>query len=309
MGLARTAIFDGPGSLLLGTQALYAKDNIVSTPNVAPWRPMISTHGQGKPRRADGLASTVFTPGGIIDAGTIAALFPAWCLTVAPNTSIFGAADVACKIHGLDGNWVQFTSSAIEQPPELILDPRETAFGQCTIGHVIGSGLDRADAGSLFTTGTTTYDGAVDDADIIAVPYVALLDDVPLYTDGAWRITCEVDLSPRYINSIGTVDKKVGGVIWRARATLANLDYADLLGYVGIEEHALGSVCEAGEDFDLTITGAAGGIAVTLYGVSIVEGPAQWGATELRSGEVGFESHGMGTIAAIAIATEPEPEA
>lgn len=303
MGLARNAIFDGPGSLVLGTQKLFAKESITSTPEVDPWRPKIITHGEGKPRRADGIAKTVFTPSGRLDANILTALFPTWCRVVTLNTSIYGAADTLCKIHGTDGKYVQFTSSAIEQPPELILDPRETALGQCTIGHVIGTGLDRLTAGSLYTTGTDAYAETFDDDDIIAVPYGAVLTDgvtpVTLYTDGAWRLSCEVDLTPRYISGIGTADRKVAGVKWKARASIANLDYDDILGYMQPEQAALGSVVNAGHT--LTLTGASGGITAALSEVSMVEGPCQWGATELRSGEIGFETNGMGTIAALSI--------
>jgi hypothetical protein len=306
MGIARNAIFDGPGSLVLGTLKLFAKENIVSTPDLAPWRPMVSTHGEGKPRRADGKAQTTFTPAGRITADIIAALFPAWCRTVAVNTSVFGATDTICKIHGTDGNWVQFTSSAVEQPPELILDPRETAFGQCTIGHLIGSGLERATAASLYTTGTTAYSETFSDADIIAVPYTAVLSGgaspVTLFTDGAWKVSIEPQLEERYINSIGTVDKKVKGVTWKAKASIANLDYDDILGYMKPSGAALGSQIDGGTAYTLTITGAVGGLIVVLNGISVVEGPCQWGSTSLRSGEIGFESTGMGAVGTLAIA-------
>ena len=307
MGLARNAIFDGPGSLQLGALKLFAKENIQSTPDLAPWRPNISTHGQGKPRRADGKAQTTFTPAGRITADILTALYPAWCRTVAVNTSVYGATDTLCKIHGTDGKWVQFTSSAVIQPPELKLDPRETAFGEVTLGHVIGSGLDRASAASLYTTGTTAYSEAFADADIISVPYTAVLTDgttpVTLYTDGAWTITVEPELVERYINSIGTTDAKVAGVVWKAKASIANLDYNDILGYMKPSGLALGSQIDGGTNHTLTITGATGGIVATLNGVSIVEGPCKWGATELRTGEIGFETTGMGAVAALAIAS------
>ena len=305
MGIARNAIFDGPGSLVLGTLKLFAKENIQSTPELGPWRPQISTHGAGKPRRSDGMAKTVFTPAGRITADILTALFPAWCRTVAVNTSVYGAADTVCKIHGTDGKWVQFTSSAIEQPPEIIMDPRETAFGQVTIGHLIGSGLERATAASLYTIGTTAYSEAFDDDDIIAVPYTAVLSGgaspVTLYSDGAWKVNIEASLTPRYINSIGTVDMKVAGVQWKAKASIANLDYNDVLGYMKPSGAALGSQIDGGTNYTLTITGAAGGLVVVLNGVSVVEGPCQWGGTDLRTGEIGFETTGIGAVGTIGI--------
>jgi hypothetical protein len=306
MTLARNAIFDGPGHIELGGVKLFAKENITSTPDLAPWRPNVSTHGQGKPRRADGKAATSFTPSGRITANILAALYPAWCRTVAINTSVYGATDTACKIHGTDGKWVQFTSSAVIQPPELSLDPRETAFGDCTIGHVIGSGLARATEASLFTKGTTAWTEAFVDADIISVPYAVVLSGgtapVTLYTDGAWKVSVEPELVERYINSIGTTDAKVAGVVWKAKASIANLDYDHILGYMKPSGAALGSQIDGGTNYTLTLTGAAGGLIVTLNGVSVVEGPCKWGATELRTGEIGFETTGMGAVATLAIA-------
>jgi len=306
MGLARDAIFDGPGSIVLGTEKIFAQENIISTPTVDPWRPMISTHGQGKPRRADGTAQTVFTPSGRLTAGLLAAMYPAWCRTVAINTGIYGATNLVCKVHGTDGKWVQFASSAVEQPPELKLDPRGTLFGDLTIGHVIGSGLDRTDAGSLYTKGTTAYSEAFDDADIIAVPYSCVLTGgaslVELFTDAAWSLSCEVELEPRYINSIGTVNRKVKGVVWKLKAPIANLDYDDILDYMGPEGQALGSQIDGGTDYTITVTGATGGIVAVLHGISVVEGNGKWGATELRLGDIGFETTGMGAICELSIA-------
>jgi hypothetical protein len=128
-----------------------------------------------------------------------------------------------------------------------------------------------------------------------------MLDAVALYTDGPWRLSCEVSLSPRYISGIGTIDEKVESVIWKARARLANMDYDDILAYMDPEGAALGTVIETGAGHNLTLAGASGGITAVLYGVGIVEGPCQWGATELRSGEIGFETNGMGTIIALSV--------
>jgi hypothetical protein len=88
------------------------------------------------------------------------------------------------------------------------------------------------------------------------------------------------------------------GLIVRASCTPVSLDFEDLLAELRPEGLALGS--SISQSKDLVITGGSGGIALTLFDAVMTAGPAKWGKTELRAGEVGWESRGMGQIFTIA---------
>jgi len=310
MAITRQSIIDGPGSLVYGTTKLFAKETISATIELDMWRPDIQTHGLGAPRLRDATGTVAFTPAGRIDAALAALYWPAALRTPVPGTHLFGSADVALAIHSCAGKKITFTNAAPTALPEIILSPRETAIGEVTYTCLIGNGLARTATGSFYTAADAAWTEAFDDGGIIAVPYTAVWGTggtaVTLFTAEGWRVTFDLQTTPRYIDGIGTIDHVLESLVVRASCRPVNLTASSLVSYLRPEGLALGATMRQSKD--LVITGATGGLVVTLYDAVCVAGPCQWGKSELRAGEVGFEasariaSSTMGAIFAVAIA-------
>jgi hypothetical protein len=310
MGVTRSTIVDGPGSLTYGTQQLFAKDTITAEVQIETWRPEISTHGQGAPRLRDAVGQVSFTPAGRLTTGILAILWPAALRTVVPGTRLFGATDTALQVHSVAGKKITFASAAIIQMPELILSPVETAIGQAQFQCVIKNGGDRATAASFYAAADAAWSGNLLDADIITVPYTGVWNvtgsPLTIHTAEGWRVTFDVQTQPRMVDGIGTIDYLVEAVTVRASCRPVGLTASDIIGHLRPEGLAIGATLRQGRD--LTITGGTGGLVVTLKDAVMVSGPCQWGKTELRAGEVGFEASAdatgatFGAIFSLAIA-------
>ena len=300
MGIQRSAIFDGPGSAIFGTQNLFAKDTITANVNIENWRPDVITHGKGTPRISDATGEIQITPSGRISTELLDIFYPAALRTFVPNTSLFAAgSDTPLKLWGVDGKWVQFTNAAITGLPDLDLSPKGTAFGQATFTALIADGADRTAAGSFYTTGTTPWTGTLADSDIVSVPYTGTWNNLTFWTADGWKVNFELETENRYIDGIGTVKVAASGLIVKATCRPANIDTDTLIGLLRPEGLALGSSMAISED--LVIAGAAGGLTITLKNATLTTGPANWGKTELHAGEIGFESKGMGDIFTIGV--------
>jgi hypothetical protein len=288
MPLARTAVIDGPGSLTFGSLKLHAKDQMSAEVEIDSWRPDISTFGQGAPRLRDARGKITLTPTGNITAAMLTALFPTALRSPTIGASMHGAADVAAALHSVAGTVVTFPNAALAGLPELTLSPQGTALGQVTLNALIANGVERTDTGAFYTTSSAAWTETFLDAEIIAVPYTGVWNSVTFYTEDGWKVSFDLQLTPRYVDGIGTIDYTVGGLTVRASCKPVNLTEANLLAYQRPEGLALGSTMRMSKN--LVITGATGGLIVTLYDAVMLKGPCQWGKTTLRAGEIGFEA-------------------
>ena len=307
MPVTRANIVDGPGSFSLGALALFSAANIVADFVPETFSVPVSTDGEADTRFAGAKCDISFTPSGRLTAGILAALFPAAFRTPVVGTSVFGAADTAGFCHSTAGKKITFTSCAITKPPELILSPAATLFGQIGIEALIKTGGVPTDADAYYVASDAAWSETFDPDEPITVPYTAAWGAITLNTEDGFRVTCEPQLAPRRVTGQGIIDYKLQDVIWRASCRPVDLTAATLLGYMAPAARDIGSSMRAGSN--LVIAGGAGGIDCTLYDASVVKGPCNWGATELRAGEIGFLAHrndtgvDLGAKALLAIAT------
>jgi hypothetical protein len=289
MPLARASVIDGPGSMTFGALKLYAQDQMSADIELDTWRPSLATFGgAGAPRLRDARGKLTISPTGNITAAMIAALWPTALRTPVIGASMHGAADVAAVLHSVAGKTVTFPNVALAGLPDLTLSPQGTAIGQVSLNALIANNVERTATGAFYTTGTTAWNETLTETEIAAVPYVGVWNSVTFYTEAGWKVTFDLQLSPRYVDGVGTIDYQVAGLTVRASCVPVNIAEADLIGYLRPEGLALGASMR--QTKNLVITGASGGLVVTLYDAVLMRGPCRWGKTALRAGEIGFEA-------------------
>lgn len=300
MPIQRQSVIDGPGTVTFGALKLHAEDGIDARVALDSYRPKVATHGETGPRLRDARGEISFKPSGRITQAILDALYPAALRNPTINASMHGTSDTATLIHSTAGKKVTFINTALASMPELTLSPQETALGELTINALIGNGLARTAASSFYTTADDAWSESFPEDEIITVPYSGVWNGTTYYTEGGWKIAFDLQLEPRYVDGQGTIDYKFQGLTVRASCTPVNVTAGDLLDALRPEQLALGASMRQGQN--LVITGASGGLLVTLYDAVMMEGPCQWGATRLRAGEVGFEAsrqNSGGTLGAI----------
>jgi hypothetical protein len=316
--IARGNILTGPGTLLYGTgPTLFSQENIEASCNPETWRPQISTHGQGAPRISDAIAEITFTPAGQISADLLTLLFPAAFRNPSVGSRVFPASDTALLVHGIDGSKLTFPNAALTKMPDLVLSPKATAFGQAAFTALVKDNTARTATGAFFSSTTGAWSETFDEGLVVAVPYAGAWNSIDIPTEDGWRVSFEVQTEPIYVAGIGTVDYRITGVTARASCVPVGISASALLTQLRPEGLALGSTLRQSED--LVITGEVGGLLVTLKDAALLTGGSRWGASVLRSNEIGFEASRefsgespnttLGAVFDIAIATEPEPEA
>jgi hypothetical protein len=288
MAITRQSVIDGPGTVTFGALKLHAEDNIDAVVKLDTWRPSIATHGDAGPRLKDATGEITFKPTGRITQGIIDALYPTALRSPTINTSMHGAADVATIIHSTAGKKVTFTSTALGSLPELTLSPAQTAIGSVKLNAVIGNGLERTAASSLYVAADLAWSEVFPESEIICVPYTGVWNSQTFYTEDGWKVAFDLGLEPRYVDGIGTIDHKFKSLTVRASCKPVNITAGALLGFMRPQGLALGANMRQTQN--LVITGASGGLIVTLYDAVLMQGPCQWGKTRLNVGEIGFEA-------------------
>ncbi len=284
----RTNLVSGPGSLLLGTQKFFAKEGISVKPVVETFQPEISSHGKGAPRIQDAHFETTFTPSGKINADLIAALFPAGLANPVPGTALLGSSDVALKVHGVDGTAVTFPNSVITGLPDLLLSPDKTAIGEVTITSLIKKTTARGTTGSLYSSESEAWSETFDDDDIVCVPYTATYNSADLPTKEGWNCTFELELDAVPCSGVGIVQYLIKGVTAKASCIPLGWSVATLLGAQNLDGLAIGASMRQSKN--LVITGAAGGLSLTLYDAVAEDAPMRWMPLDTRADTVTFTS-------------------
>jgi len=314
MGTSRENIIRGPGAVKLGSVQIYDKDGIDSALVPTGFKVMVSAIGEVDTKLEDAIGETGFTPSGRVTAALLAALYPYGNPTY--GADIFGASDVVCEIHSLLGKKVAWTASALTKMPQLRLSAKQTLFGDCQISHVIGNGMNRRTANSLFEVSDETFAGAYDKADVHCKAVSAAWgSDSPwdaIRTKDGWMIDFEPTFDRVFDDEEGTIGMQITGITARAKCTPQGLNEAQILAALNSQGtgHGIGDSIRTGDD--LVLTGpAGGGVTVTLKDAALVQGPLQWGNDKLRNGELGWEAHrsissGIGG-AIFTVAMTPDP--
>lgn len=290
MGTTRQSIIRGPGTVTYNSVKLFDQGGITAELDSATQDIESSMSGKLDTIKTDQIGKISLTPVGNVSAALLAILYPSWVRTPVIGKSVFGDTDMPLTITSLAGTKVTFAAAALTKCPELQLSPVKTAFGGCEFTAVLPNGKLPTDTTSkLYAVATATYsDGEPPRTGLTGLHYAATLGDlsIPDTKDG-WTVAVELQLNPVTTDSQGTIDYTLGGVNVTAKCTPLGLTEAQILAALPVLKGRGASM--AGSD-DLVIK-AAGGLTATLKCASVVTGPLQWGATELRAGELGFTAH------------------
>jgi len=286
--MKRSDLVSGAGSLLFGTQKLFVKEDIKVTPKVDTFNPQIATHGKGAPRFDDGYFEISGTPTGRITQAIVDLLFPAAFANPVQGMKLFPSADVALKVHGMDGKALTFPNAAVSKPPELLLSPGGTVFGELTLTALVKDDTARDAAGALYVISTEAWSEAFNDDDIICVPYSALYDSVAIPTKDGFKISIDISVDPIKNDEVGTMDFFIDEVTVKASCTPIGWNVDDLLGGLPLDGIKRGASLREGKD--LVITGGAGGLVLSLYDAIVQDAPIQYAPKSTRADTVQFVS-------------------
>lgn len=288
--VSRSSLQRGPGSLMYGASLkLFSQEDINAAVKIETWRPKVSTHGEGAPRISDATGEISFTPTGRITSAIIAALYPAGFRNPVVGARVFPSTDTALLIHGVDQAKLSFPNAALTKMPDLTLSPKGTAFGEAMFTALIKDATARETAGAFYTVPTAAaWAETFTDAEIIAVPYAGVWGSTAIPNEEGWKVSFDIAMEAIKVDGIGTVDYSITGVTAKATCKPSTMSAAALMAALRPEGLMLGSSLRQGSN--LVITGLSGGLVVTLYDAVMTEGPAVWGASASRSGEVTFEA-------------------
>lgn len=289
MSIQRETVIRGPGTVKLGAVQMFDREGIKADIAIETFEVPVSAYGNVDTRRKDVTGVVTFRPSGRLTAAILAALYPHGTPSI--GASLFGATDVACEVHSLAGTKVTFHAAALSKMPSLKLSTTETAFGgDAEITALLKNNTARTADNSFYTVASVAWSGAFDVADIKGGAYVGTWNSVTFKTAEGWDVEFDMETEPQYCDGDGTYDMMLTGVTARAKCKPIGLSESALLGHLKVQgaTAGLGASMRSGQDL---VIAAAGGLTVTLKDVAMVEGPMEWGSTNLRVGEIGFVAH------------------
>lgn len=290
--IQRESVIRGPGTVKLGTVQMFDREQIKADIKIETFDVGASAYGTIDTRRKDVTGAVSFRPCGRINANLLAALFPHGTPSI--GASLFGAADTECIVHSLAGQKVTFHSAALTKMPGLKLSTTETAFsGDAEITALVKNNTPRTTAASFYSVAAEAWAGSFDVTDVKGGSYQGVWGTGPgvtFQTAEGWDIEVDMQTEPQYCDGVGTYDVMLTGVTVRAKCRPIGLSESALLGYLNVQgaNAVMGGSMRSG--LDLVIS-AANALTVTLKEVALMEGPMEWGNTNLRVGEIGFMAH------------------
>lgn len=285
----RSAVIRGPGTVKLGTVQMFDKEGIKADINVRTFDVPVSAYGNVDTRREDIRGVVNFRPCGRLNANILGALFPHGTPSI--GSSLFGATDTEAIVHSLAGTKLTFHSGALTKMPSLRLSTRETAFGgEAEITALRKNNTPSTTDASFYSVASEAWSGAFDTTDIKGGSYQGTWNSITFQTADGWTIDFDMQTEDQYCDGVGTYDIMLKDVIVRAKCRPIGISESTLLTNLKLQgsNAIMGGTMRSG--YDLVIT-AASCITVTLKEAALVEGPMEWGNTQLRVGEIGFVAH------------------
>lgn len=286
MATTRQSIIRGPGTVSFGGSKIHDSSGITADIESSTQDIPSSVAGKLDTIKADQIGRIALTPVGSITQALLDLFFPAWMKSPVFGTSIMGETDKPLVVSSRAGTKVTFACAGLTKCPDLQLSPVKTAFGGVEFTAVVGNGKLPGETGAFYSVAAGEYDsGEPSREGLSGCHYTATFGnlEIPDTQDG-WTVTPELQLDPVTSDSQGTIDYTLAGVTVRASCTPLGLSEADILAALPVGKGRGASLASAS---DLVIA-ATGGLTVTLKNAALVTGPIQWGASQLRAGQIGF---------------------
>lgn len=287
----RTAILRGPGAAKFGSVVLHDADGINASIAVDSNPVTSSIEGEFDTLTTNRYGEVSLRPAGNLSADILSALFPHQ--TPVPGTPLFGAADVPLIVHSKAGQKLTFLSSALVQPPQLRLSATATAFGgpakwRC----LLAAGTAPGDDASFLDITAEAYSAVAYPFSATAKGglYVGTLGETEIRMHSGWTIDVTLQLQPFPTDLEGELALDLVGVTVIAKGTPVATALADLAARLPWNS-VQGSSARSGENLVISAGPGSGVVKATLYDVSVMNAPFQWGPTKLLAGEYAFLAH------------------
>lgn len=293
MPVQRENVIVGPGRVVynygdVAEVVFHSKEGITSALETTTEKPPSDIFGKLGSRLVDQIGKTTFNPVGVLSAEILARLFPAAYTTPAIGASLFGASDVPIGVHSKAGTLVTWVNGAFTNMPAIMLSARKTALGSCEITHLLKNNTARTAANAMHSDpASVAYsDAGFAESDMKMVPYIGTWGAISGFTSiqasEGWTITPTLEIEFKASDDDGTYDAFLKSVEISAKCRPLGLSEANILANLPSGQN-IGSV--PSNAADLTIAGT-GGLTVVLKNATLLEGPLQYGNTELRAGEL-----------------------
>lgn len=286
MATTRQSIIRGPGTVTFGGAKIFDADGINAEIESNSQEIPSSISGTLDTIKTDQIGQISLTPVGNLSTALLNVLYPAYTQTPVIGQSLFGTTDAPLVVASRAGTKVTFNAAALTQCPELRLSPVATAFGQAQFTALLANGKLPTDQASFYAVAAATYaDGEPPRDGLSGFHYQGTYGSlaIPDTLDG-WTVAAEMQTEAVTTDSQGTIDYTLTGMTVRASCTPLGLTESQLLAALPVLKGRGASLASAE---DLVIS-ATGGLTVTLKHAALVTGPIQWGATQLRAGQIGF---------------------
>ena len=312
-----TLLLEGPAHILISKPATKADwkycwcagtvtVNLMHSSKEMP----VSGFGMIDDPRKDEYIEVDFTPAGNMDADQFAFLFSG-VFGLIGGKSIFPSADTPCWIHTLDGQLLGLTRARVYQFPTLRFGAGIARVeGSAKIIGVIGKGLARSAANSLFTPFAAEEFTAVPDPDdwnhLPCHATWAALAGLDIMTDEkGWTLRAASQISPRYNPDVGTFDFRVDEAALEVSCRPININDATLISATLIgADRRIGVRSVNGT---LTLAEDHPGITAVLNGARLTAKPMVYGGKEPRAGELTWRAYPVGgTLGSVGIASGAE---
>jgi len=291
--IQRQSVIRGPGTVKLGTVQMFDREAIKADLKIDTFEVPVSAYGVVDTRRKDITAGVTFRPCGNLTNAILGVLFPHGTPNI--GASLYGVTDVACIVHSLAGQKITFAAAALTKMPSLKLSTNETAFSaDAEITCLVKNNTARTDAASFYAIAAEAWAGTFDVSTIKGGVYIGTWGTggtaVEFVTNDGWTLDFEMQTEAQMADGIGTYDIMLKGVTVRAKCRPLGVSESDLLGYMNLQgaNSIMGGSMLSGKDL---VIACATGLTVTLKEVALVQGPMEWGPTNLRAGEIGFVAH------------------
>ena len=299
MGILRAAILGGPAYAAYGAGPVKFQlrgSSVVTTAMVTEIL-RAGLYGAYDEVYKDLVIRATVTPQFYDATVTAATLFPYISQAAAVvGKSIFGTADVPCKILSVNGDVFEITAAAVGRMPDMTLAVDKPIFGPMEIWGIVGTGKDPQTANSYYTlqsgqsfAAPSIPNTSFDCQQSWVGVWGAVTGFGAIIAQDGWTITHELELDPVIIQG-RTLDIRLGGYRAMARCKPANITAAQIDAALEAQGSLVHGAHLSTNANDLAITGGITASVVTLKAASLKSAGYRFGIHELLQDEIGFVS-------------------
>ncbi len=325
--ISRDTLLEGPAHLIMDKTGLEAAWKYLwcsgaVTVNLVPANKDVPVAGFGNidSIKTDEIIEVDFTPAGEISSDILTFLYNS-VLSAKIGSSLFGASDTPVWVHSLDGKLLALTCAKVTTLPTLLMGvPNQRFEGTAKLSAIIGKGLARSTANSLFTpVSALAFGRQPDPTKWQHLPVKAIWTglqrgapaaDIEIETEAGWKVNIQITMTARKAANVGTFTFRLDSIGMQASCKPLNLAEVELFGAKVIGSDRRIGTRIAGST--LTLTEDYPGVTAILNGAKLTTSPLVYDSANPRAGECtwtayrDFSTGAMTDPGSIAMTADPE---